>query len=56
VLFVRTPQALLDRIDAHIERLCAQTPGARFNRSDAVRVLLEHALADAERATEKKRR
>jgi hypothetical protein len=45
VLFVRTPQGLLDRIDTHVKRLAARTPGAKFNRSDAVRTLIEKALA-----------
>lgn len=36
---------LVDRIDAYAERVRADMPGLAFTRTEAVRVLLEKALA-----------
>ena len=39
---------LVDRIDAYAERVRADMPGLAFTRTEAVRVLLEKALATVE--------
>jgi hypothetical protein len=43
-IYVRLDDALLDRIDQFAERLAAQQPGLKPNRSDAIRVLLHKGL------------
>jgi predicted transcriptional regulator len=45
---IRLPPALLRRLDHYAVRLRREHPGARFTRSDAIRLLLERALADVE--------
>lgn len=45
----RMPVALVTRLEAHAERLRAQTPGMRFSISDAVRVLLTKGLDQEEK-------
>ena len=50
-IMIRTPNALVARLDAHVERLKARMPGVRFTRSDAIRALLESGL-DAEEKRE----
>lgn len=45
LLFVRAPQTLLDRLDAHLTRLRARNPQFKVHRSDLVRSLVERALA-----------
>lgn len=47
-LVVRLSQALLDRVDAHAERLREQIPGSSWKRADVVRLLLTQALDAAE--------
>ena len=42
---VRLPSGLLSRLDAYKDRVKADLPGMEFTRADAVRVLLERALA-----------
>jgi hypothetical protein len=44
---VRLPGTLLARLDAYKDRIRGELPGMEFTRADAVRVLLEKALADA---------
>jgi hypothetical protein len=56
-LAVRVPRALLDAIDAEVERLRAERPGSNVQRSDAVREILHQVLlADAGFAEESARR
>lgn len=45
MLFVRASKALLERLDAHLERLRAKNPVFRVHRSDLIRSLVERALA-----------
>jgi predicted DNA-binding protein len=45
----RLPTELIERLDAHAERMRKRAAGVRVTRSDAVRVLLTRALGDAER-------
>jgi hypothetical protein len=47
-LVVRLPKTLLDRLDAHAERLRRDMPGPSWKRSDVVRMLLTKALEEAE--------
>lgn len=47
-MVVRLPKALLDRLDAHAERLRKEMPGPSWKRSDVVRLLLARALDEAE--------
>ncbi len=44
---VRLAGSLLARLDTYKDRVKADLPGMEFTRADAVRVLLERALADA---------
>ena len=44
----RFAQEILDRVDAHLERMRAQVPGADLTRTDAARNLLLFALDSAE--------
>lgn len=41
----RLPDSLIERIDAWCQRFQQQMPGASMSRSNAIRVLLEKALA-----------
>ena len=43
-LALRVPEELMDAIDREVERLRAERPGGRVNRSDAVREILFQAL------------
>jgi metal-responsive CopG/Arc/MetJ family transcriptional regulator len=43
-IYVRLDDALLARIDQFVERLAAQQPGLKPNRSDAIRVLVHKGL------------
>jgi hypothetical protein len=45
VLFVRAPLQLIQRIDAHLDRLKQRNPSFRLHRSDVVRTLVERAIA-----------
>lgn len=47
---------LVDRIDAYAERVRADMPGLAFTRTEAVRVLLEKALAVVEEDAPRKRK
>jgi len=44
----RFPLTLIDRIDRHVERLRAEQPGVKVDRSDVVRLLLIRGLDDVE--------
>jgi len=44
----RFPDALVERLDRHVERMKAATPGIDFSRADAVRSLLTRALDEVE--------
>jgi len=48
----RLPGELVRRLDAHAERMRRAEPGRTATRADALRVLLERALADVEREEE----
>lgn len=43
-IYVRLDDGLLARIDQFMERLAAQQPGLKPNRSDAIRVLVHKGL------------
>jgi antitoxin component of RelBE/YafQ-DinJ toxin-antitoxin module len=43
----RFDEDLVERIDAYAQKMAREMPGLTFTRADAVRVLLEKALADA---------
>jgi hypothetical protein len=45
-LALRIPAELLDAIDAEVERVKAERPGARVQRSDVVREALMRAFFD----------
>jgi hypothetical protein len=47
-MVVRLPQDLVDRVDAHAERLRSEQPGPKWTRADVVRLLLTRALDAAE--------
>ena len=58
-LALRVPEQLMTAIDQEVERLRSERPGARINRSDAVReILYQVLLSNPEYAAEsaKKRR
>ena len=44
----RLPDDLLERLDAHAERMREAQPGVNVTRTDVVRTLLTRALEDAE--------
>lgn len=48
-LVVRLSQSLMDRIDAHGERLRHEQPGPAWRRADVVRMLLIRALDEVEK-------
>jgi hypothetical protein len=41
----RLPRSLVERLDAHVQRMRQRNPGQRITRADAARTLLEKALA-----------
>lgn len=45
----RLPEDLVRRLDSYAERLRREQPGRTATRADALRVLLEQALAAAEK-------
>jgi hypothetical protein len=47
-IVVRLPRSLLERLDAHAERMRREVPGPAWKRSDVVRMLLAGALDEAE--------
>jgi hypothetical protein len=47
-IVVRLPGSLLERLDAHAERMRREVPGPAWKRSDVVRMLLARALDEAE--------
>lgn len=51
-IVVRLPSALVERLDAHAERLREEQPGPAWTRSDVLRLLVSRALD----AVEPKRR
>ncbi|MHB8419123.1 MAG: hypothetical protein ACYDCL_13685 [Myxococcales bacterium] len=51
----RLPADLVERIDAHAERLTEQSPGMTFTRADVVRMLLTRGMAEAEAGGKQKR-
>lgn len=56
-LALRVPESLMQAIDAEVERLRAERPGGRINRSDAVReILFQVLLSNPEFALEAARR
>jgi hypothetical protein len=52
-IVTRVPHALMERIDAYVERVRATQPGLRLSRSDGVRMLLSLALDADEKTTTK---
>jgi hypothetical protein len=56
-LALRVPEALMEAIDGEVGRLRAERPGARINRSDAVReILFQVLLSNPEYAVESAKR
>jgi hypothetical protein len=53
LLAFRLPETLVERLDAHVERLAAERPGSAVTRADALRALLLRGLDEAE-ATHKR--
>jgi hypothetical protein len=49
VLFVRVDDTLMKKLDAYVKALRRDEPGPAWQRSDAVRRLLERALQAAAR-------
>ena len=47
-IYIRLDEALLARIDQFAERMNAQQPGLKLNRSDAIRVLIHKGLEATE--------
>jgi hypothetical protein len=47
---IRLPKDLVDWIDAYAEELNEARPGLKVTRSSAIRILLEQAKADVDRA------
>lgn len=45
-IVVRLEKSLLDKLDAHAERMRREMPGPSWKRSDVVRLLLARALDD----------
>jgi len=52
-LALRLPASLIERLDAHAERMRRSTPGVTLSRADAIRTLLITALDAAEAAASK---
>ncbi len=55
-LALRLPRALLARVDAHADRMRAESPGVSVTRSDAMRSLLIMSLSRVEASSPKRRR
>lgn len=56
-LALRVSQTLMEAIDREVERLRSERPGAKLNRSDAVREILHQVLlSDPKIAEESSRR
>jgi hypothetical protein len=51
---VRMEEDLVQRLDAHVERLKAEKPGSDYSRADAVRILVTAGLVRAEAAASDK--
>lgn len=51
---VRLPEELSDRVDKHVERLCRETPGIEFSRTDAVLTLIARGLEVVEKPSRAK--
>lgn len=45
----RLPKEIAKRVDKHIQRLCEQTPGLEFSRTDAVLTLIARGLDAVEK-------
>ncbi len=52
----RLPKDLLERLDRHVDRVNADTPGLDLNRTDVVRMLLTKGLDEAEREAGRRRK
>lgn len=52
----RLPNKLIERLDRHVERMCADNPGLDFSRADAVRSLLTRVLDEVERSKRERSR
>ena len=50
----RLDAGLLKRVDSYAKKMGDATPGIEFNRVDAVRFLLTHALNDLEKRKAKR--
>jgi hypothetical protein len=48
-LAIRLPESLVERLEGHVTRMRAASPGVDIKRADAVRALLHDALDRAER-------
>jgi predicted DNA-binding protein len=54
-LAFRVPADLVQRLDAHAERLSRDNPGLEFTRTDAVRTLLTRALDEIEAGAKRRK-
>jgi hypothetical protein len=54
-VFTRLPKEIIERLDAHVERMQRAEPGLEFSRADAVKTLVVRGL-DAVEATESQAR
>jgi hypothetical protein len=54
-VFTRLPKDIIDRLDAHVERMQRAEPGIEFSRADAAKTLIVRGL-DAVEATESRAR
>ena len=45
---IRLPDALLERVEAHTDRMKEHLPGLKITRADAIRSLIAQALEQAE--------
>jgi hypothetical protein len=52
----RLPRDLLERLDRHVDRVNANSPGLDMNRTDVVRMLLTKGLDEAEREAGRRRK
>ncbi len=52
----RLPPDLLERLDRHVDRVNADSPGLDVNRTDVVRMLLTKGLDEAEREAGRRRK
>jgi hypothetical protein len=53
---IRFSAALIERMDRHVKRLQAESPGVTLTRSDAIRSMLLQALDAAEEASAEQRK